>query len=168
MKLYKNKKLSVLTFLLIPILSFWNPSWVALLGYQPYWPIFWLLPWGIRYGSINTAFMGLILGLILDSINNDVYTQIPGLVCCGFWFGKFSDLNRINFARLKFGLIACLGSLICGLILLIQIIFNVLIKKQGIWSNSYVIQIISAQVFLTGIYAPVFCSWLFYVFKKED
>jgi len=103
---------SLLSFVLIPILSLWNPSWFSVMEIQPYWPIFWLLPWSVLNGPIYGIITGCIMGIILDSINNDIYTQVPGLLICGFWFGKLNNLKH----RYQYGLVASIGSLTCGLI----------------------------------------------------
>ena len=91
MEKYFNKHFSVVSFLFIPIVYFWHPNWLEFYGVQPYWPLFWLLPWSMIYGSIDGLIVGLCLGLVLDSISSEGnFTQIPGLVLCGIWFGKLS------------------------------------------------------------------------------
>ncbi|MDC3034902.1 hypothetical protein OA254_01380, partial [Prochlorococcus sp. AH-716-P05] len=83
------KRLSIISFIFIPIIFLWNPNWLGFLGVQPYWPLFWLLPWSMINGSINGLIFGLFLGLILDSLTlNESFTQIPGLILCGFLFGR--------------------------------------------------------------------------------
>ena len=87
MNKFLKKKLSIITFIFIPIIFLWHPNWLGFLGVQPYWPLFWLLPWAMINGSINGLIFGLFLGLILDSLTLDNnFTQIPGLICCGFLF----------------------------------------------------------------------------------
>ena len=88
MKFYLHQYLSLISFLIIPLVIFWNPSWLSLMGYQAYWPIFWLLPWALIHGPFKSMLVGFLLGFILDTINTDLYTQIPGLMLCGFWFGQ--------------------------------------------------------------------------------
>ena len=61
---YLKKKISIISFLFIPIVYFWDPNWLEFLGVQPYWPLFWLLPWSMIYGSFNGLIIGLFLGLI--------------------------------------------------------------------------------------------------------
>ena len=75
MNKFFTKKLSIISFIFIPIIFLWHPSWLGFLGVQPYWPLFWLLPWAMINGSINGLVFGLFLGLILDSItlNNNFY-----------------------------------------------------------------------------------------------
>ena len=99
-KLFLNK-LSIISFILIPIIFLWHPNWLGFLGVQPYWPLLWLLPWSMIHGSINGLIFGLFLGLILDSVTVDNnFTQIPGLTLCGILFGRIklhSDIFAVFF-----------------------------------------------------------------------
>jgi len=168
MSFYSNKYLSILSFLIIPLLFLWNPSWLSLMGSQPYWPIFWLLPWAVINGSFETMVAGLLIGLILDTLNNDLFTQIPGLMICGFWFGRVANLSKVNLSALQYGLIASLGSFICGLIYFSQIFLKLFFTKSIFFLFLYGIKNIFAQVLLTGLLAPVFCSWLYLLFSRKD
>jgi len=167
MKFELNLKISIITFFLIPLLSFWNPSWLSLMGYQPYWPIFWLLPCALINGPFKSLLIGFLLGFILDTINADLYTQIPGLMICGFWFGKVGSLNNFDSTPFQFGVTAAIGSLICSVIYFCQMVVNLLINETIVWPFSYGVQNIFAQVFLTGLLAPVFCKWLYILFRKK-
>ena len=164
---YFKKKISLISFLFIPIVYFWDPNWLEFLGVQPYWPLFWLLPWSMIYGSFNGLIIGLFLGLILDSLTLDSsFTQIPGLVLCGIWFGKLSISNNIFVGHFRFGLICSIASFFCCSIYF----FQTLIKY---WSNHNIflylpiIKNIFAQVFITGLLAPLICSLLFILFQKS-
>tara|TARA_Y100001933_G_scaffold4729_1_gene4383 strand:+ start:129 stop:659 length:531 start_codon:yes stop_codon:yes gene_type:complete len=159
--LIKNNYL-LLSFLLIPVMSLWNPIWFSVMEIQPYWPIFWLLPWSILNGPINGVLTGFIIGIILDSLNNDIYTQVPGLLICGFWFGQLGQLKR----RYQYGLIASLGSLICGFLYFSQlIIFNH--QNNPVWLFSFGLKNIFGQVLLTGLFAPVLSTCLYEAFSKK-
>ena len=167
MKLNLNQYLSLVSFLIIPLVIFWNPSWLSLMGSQAYWPMFWLLPWSLINGPFKSMIIGFLLGFMLDTINADLYSQIPGLMICGFWFGKIGRLNQFNMTALHFGLTAAIGSLICGLIYFCQMIVYLLLKNSPLWLFSYGVQNIFAQVFLTGLLAPVFCKWLYFFFNNK-
>ena len=165
MRKYIKQNLSLISFLFIPIVYFWDPNWFGLLGTQPYWTLFWLLPWSIIYGSGSGFIVGLFLGLVLDSISPDnSFTQIPGLVLCGIWFGKFSASNNI-LGNLKYGLICSLGSLICGMLYFLQILFKNF-SENGILFYFASIENILTQVFITGLLAPLLCSLLLRLFKS--
>ena len=165
-KYFKQQK-SLISFLFVPIVYFWDPNWSELLGVQPYWPLFWLLPWSMIYGSFDGLIIGLFLGLILDSLSLDSsFTQIPGLVLCGFWFGKLSVSNNIFVGHFRYGLICSIASFFCSSLYF----FQILIKN---WSDHNIflylpgIQNIFAQVFITGLIAPLLCSLLFRLFQTS-
>ena len=167
MKKKININLSLLTFLLIPLLFLWNPNFLKLMGVQPHWSMFWLFPWASIYGSFYGFLTGLSLGIVLDSLNHDVYTQIPGMVICGVFFGKFSQYKLHDNNKFKYGLICSLGSLICNSLYFCQVIFHNYADKSILWF-SYGIKNIFAQLFLTGLLGPIICSWLFYLFRKNN
>ena len=164
---YLKKHFSLISFLLIPIIYFWNPNWLAFVGVQPYWPLFWLLPWSMIYGAIDGLIVGLCLGIILDSISSDSsFTQIPGLVLCGIWFGKLSLSTNTITGHFKYGLICSIASFLCGLIYFSQIlIWN--LSENSIFLYFSSIRNIFAQVFITGLFAPLLCSLLFNLFKRS-
>ena len=166
MKKFFTKKLSLIFFVLVPIIFLWHPNWIGFLGVQPYWPLFWLLPWSMINGSINGLIYGLFLGIILDSLTLDSnFTQIPGLILCGFWFGRIKIHSNILVGHFRYGLICILGSFLCGTIYFLQILFKNL-SDSSFFLFMPSIQNILAEVFLTGIYAPLICSKLLRVFKN--
>ena len=167
MNKFFTKRLSILSFIFIPIIFLWHPNWLGFLGVQPYWPLFWLLPWSMINGSINGLIVGLFLGLILDSLTlNESFTQIPGLMFCGFLFGRIKLNSDILVGHFRYGLICSFGSFLCGTLNLSQIIF-----KNFSDSNSLMfipsLQNILAEVFLTGFFAPLVCSQLLRIFKSS-
>ena len=159
------KKLSIISFIFIPIIFLWHPSWLGFLGVQPYWPLFWLLPWAMINGSINGLVFGLFLGLILDSLTLDNnFSQIPGLIFCGFFFGRIKSHSDILVGHFRYGLICSFGSFLCGTLHLSQILF------KNFSDSSFLlfipsVQNIFAEVFLTGLLAPLICSKLLGLFK---
>ena len=167
MNKFLTKKLSTISFIFIPIIFLWHPNWLGFLGVQPYWPLFWLLPWSMINGSINGLIFGLFLGLILDSLTLDNhFTQIPGLVLCGAWFGRIKIHNDILVGHFRYGLICSIASLLCGTLYFLQILF------KNISNSSLLLFIPSAQnilaeVFLTGFFAPFICSQLLRIFKSS-
>ena len=167
MKFVLNQFLSLISFLLILLVIIWNPSWLSLMGFQAYWPIIWILPWALIHGPFKSILMGFLLGFILDTMNADLYTQIPGLMICGFWFGKVGRLNQFSTSPHQFGLTAAIGSLICGIIYFCQMVVKLLLDSSPLWLFSYGIQNIFSQVFLTSLLAPVFCKWFYFLFSKK-
>ncbi len=161
---FVQKNLSLISFVFIPIFFLWHPNWMSILGSQPYWPLFWLLPWSMIHGSKNGVLVGLFLGLTLDSISlSSSFTQIPGLILCGFLFGKISISSDFLIGHFRYGLICCFGSLLCSLIYIFQILMQNLPEYEAfLFYPSF--KNIFAQVFLTGIFAPIMCSRLFNLF----
>ena len=165
-KLFK-KELSILIFVFLPIIFLWHPNWLGFLGIQPYWPLFWLLPWSMINGSISGLIFGLFLGLILDSLTLESYfTQIQGLVLCGFIFGRIKFHSNILIEHFRYGLICSFGSFLCGSIYLLQILFKNLSDSNFLLFIPSV-QNILAEVFLTGLFAPLICSQLLKIFKSS-
>ena len=75
MNKFFTRKLSIISFIFVPIIFLWHPNWLGFLGVQPYWPLFWLLPWSMIYGSINGLLVGLgddYPSLILYSKDADI------------------------------------------------------------------------------------------------
>ena len=164
---YLKKHFSLISFLFIPLVYFWDPNWLKFLGVQPYWPIFWLLPWSIIHGSLDGLLVGLFLGLILDSISPDSsFTQIPGLVLCGIWFGRLSLSSNLFLGHFRYGLICSIASFLCGSLYFFQILIGNL-SDNSIFLYFSSVKNIFAQVFSTGLLAPLLCSLLFSLFKRS-
>ena len=167
MNKFFKKNLPIICFIFIPIIFLWHPSWLGFLGIQPYWPLFWLLPWSMIHGSIKGLLFGLFLGLILDSITLDNnFSQIPGLILCGIWFGRIQIHSDFFVGHFRFGLICSFGSLLCGSLHFLQILIkNFSASTFLLFIPS--VQNILAEVFLTGFFAPLICSQLLILFKSS-
>ena len=163
-KLFK-KKYPIILFIFVPIIFLWHPNWLGFFGIQPYWPLLWLLPWSMINGSTNGIIYGFFLGLILDSLTLDSsFTQIPGLVLCGFWFGKIKLHSDSLVEHFRYGLICSIGSFLCGTLYFLQIL------GHNFSDGSFLLFIpsflnILAEVFLTGFFSPLICSQLLRIFK---
>jgi len=165
MNKFFTKKFSIIIFIFVPIMFLWHPNWLGFVGFQPYWPLFWLLPWSMINGSINGLILGLFLGLILDSLTLDNnFTQIPGLMLCGFWFGRIKLHSDFLVGHFRYGFICALGSFLCGTLYFSQILFKNFSDSTFLLFIPS-IQNILAEVFLTGFFAPLICSQLFRIFK---
>ena len=168
MNKFFHKKLSIILLIFIPIVFLWHPNWLGFLDIQPYWPLLWLLPWSMINGSINGLIFGLFLGLILDSLTLDSnFSQIPGLVLCGVWFGRIKIHSNLIVGHFRYGLICSIGSFICGTLYFLQILF------KHFSSSAFLLffpsmQNILAEVFLTGFFAPLICSQLLKIFKSSE
>ena len=165
MNKFLKKKLPILFFFFVPIIFLWHPNWLGFLGIQPYWPLFWLLPWSMLNGSINGLIFGFFLGLVLDSLTLDSsFTQIPGLILCGFLFGRIKFNSHMLVGHFRYGLICSFGSFLCGTLYFLQILFkNLSDSIYLLFITSF--QNILAEVFLTGFFAPLICSQLLRMFR---
>ena len=165
MNKFITTKLSIVSFFFMPIIFLWHPNWLGFLGVQPYWPLFWLLPWSMINGSVNGLVFGLFLGLILDSLTLDNnISQIPGLIFCGFLFGRIKLNTDILVGHFRHGLICSFGSFLCGTLHLSQILFKNFSDSTFLLFIPSVKKIL-AEVFLTGFFAPFICSKLLRMFK---
>ena len=116
-------------------------------------------------GSINGLIFGLFLGLILDSLTlNESFTQIPGLIFCGFLFGRIKLHSDILLGHFRYGLICSFGSFLCATLYCLQILFRNFSDSNSLMFISGVKNIL-AEVFLTGLFAPFFCSQLLRMLK---
>ena len=165
MNKFFKKKSALMSFIFIPIIFFWHPNWLGFYGIQPYWPLFWLLPWSMITGSINGLIFGLFLGLILDASTLDnSFTQIPGLIICGIWFGRIKIHSDILVGHFRYGLVCSIGSFLCGSLYFVQILFKNFSDGTFLLFISSFHNIL-AEVFLTGLLAPLICSQLLKLFK---
>ena len=166
MNKFFTKNFSIICFIFIPIVFLWHPDWLGFLSIQPYWPLFWLLPWSMIHGSINGLIFGLFLGLILDSLTIDSsFTQIPGLILCGVWFGRIKIHSDILLGHFRYGLICSCGTFLCGILYFLQILFKNFSDSTFLFFMPS-FQNILAEVFLTGFFAPLICSQLLRIFKS--
>tara|TARA_B100000242_G_scaffold119001_1_gene83290 strand:+ start:247 stop:765 length:519 start_codon:yes stop_codon:yes gene_type:complete len=165
MNKFFKQNLPIVIFVFVPIIFLFHPHWLGFLRVQPYWPLFWLLPWSMINGPINGLIFGIFLGLILDSVTlQSNFTQIPGLIVCGVLFGKIRFHSDMLLGHFRYGLICSLGSFLCGSLYYLQILF------KNFPDGTFILfipslQNIFAEVFLTGLLAPLICSQLTKMFK---
>lgn len=165
MNKFFTKQSNKIFFFFVPIIFLWHPNWLGFLGVQPYWPLIWLLPWSMINGSLNGIIFGLFLGLILDSLTVDnSFTQIPGLILCGFLFGRIKLHYGILVGHFRYGLICSFGSFLCGSLYFLQILLKNYSDSNFLLFIPSVKNIL-AEVFLTGLFAPYICSLLLRIFK---
>ena len=85
---------------------------------------------------------------------------------CGLWFGRLKFCNNSLVEHFRYGLVCSIGSLLCGSIYYSQILIKN-IPEEMLFLYSSSIKNIFAQVFITGLFAPLFCSKLLILFKKS-
>ena len=165
MNKFITKIFPVICFILVPIMFLWHSNWLGFLGVQPYWPLFWLLPWSMINGSFKGIIFGMFLGIILDSVTLDSnFTQIPGLVLCGALFGRLKLNNDFLVGHFRYGLICSFGSFLCETIYFLQILLKNFSDSTFLLFFPSVGNIL-AEVFLTGFFAPLICSKIVSILK---
>tara|TARA_Y100001968_G_scaffold333731_1_gene398808 strand:+ start:3298 stop:3801 length:504 start_codon:yes stop_codon:yes gene_type:complete len=145
--------------LFMPFISLLSPKFLSLQGVGPCWSVLWLLPWVLNKGRIFGLFAGLCLGFLFDSISISSASQVPALMILGFWWGNEEGNNFQIDLSLNLGLMAFIGAIIYGLSLWIQITFIQALNATN-WFHGWAFHTLLAQSILTGLLAPMICSWV--------
>ena len=86
-------------------------------------------------------------------------SHLPAMIFLGFWWGQLgSQGKKIDFI-FNLGLLALIGTIIFGSSLWVQIYF-LEVHIGSDWFNSWAFHTVLAQSILTGLLAPVICSWI--------
>ena len=143
----------------IPFLTLISPNWLRIYGVSPCWPIFWLLPFSLQNGSVRGVIGGTSLGLLMDSFTMGGASFIPSFVFLSFWWGGYGLKKKTIHLSLNLGLMAILGTTFVSFSIWIQKISfqSFLIDKLF---NNWAIHTLIAEVTITGLMAPILCSWL--------
>ena len=145
-------------------ITIFSPQLLTLQGVAPCWGILWLLPLSLENGKVFGILSGLGLGLLLDAISLGLPTNVPALILLGFWWGtnaQESDLGSFNL-----GLFAFLGSIFYGLTICLQMFFLEPITWSK-WFSSWALHTLLAQSILTGLLAPMICSWILLSYRSR-
>ncbi len=162
---FEPRKIVLMTSILVPLLSFASPSWLTLSGIGPSWTVLWLMPWALEEGWRSGVVAALAMGLMMDGILIDGPSHIPALAVLAFWWGRLGMRNIKIEGSFNFGLLAFLGSFILGLTFWFQVWLMNLGGSDSI--NSWALQSLLAQSFLTGLLGPIICSWLVLFLRKR-
>ena len=160
-----QQRLIVFSAALLAIcLTFYSPTWITLFGVSPCWVILWLLPWSLKNGESSGVVSGLFLGQLLDVISLGNASHIPSLVALGFWWGRLGRKGAPIRKNLVFGLLSIIGTILFGLSLWLQtMIFEPFKSFFSVWG----IQTLLAQSFITGLLAPLICTWIFFILRPR-
>nr|WP_320666798.1 rod shape-determining protein MreD [Prochlorococcus sp. MIT 1307] len=150
--------------LAVPLLTFLSPSWFSLMGVGPSWSVLWLLPWALVNGPNSGSLAGFSLGLILDAISIGDGTHVPVLILLGFWWGRIGRRDLLIDSNFSLGCLAWIGSVVLGISFWIQFSLTH-IGRQEVLFNSWSLHTILCQAILTGLLAPLACTWLLTLFK---
>ena len=161
-----NNFLFFLIAICLPFLTLISPNWLKIYGVPPCWPIFWLLPFSLKNGRLRGVVAGILLGLLMDSFTMGGASYIPSFLFLSFWWGGYGLQKKTIDLSLNLGLMAIFGTAFVS--------FSILIQKMTLQSflsdklfNNWAMHTFVAEVTITGLLAPVFCSWLLLSYKKK-
>ena len=149
----------VLSAIFLPFLILISPDLFKIDGIGPTWSVIWLLPWTLEKGKRFGLFTGFCVGLFLDGLSIGGVTQIPALMILGLWWGKLGIEGKPITSIFHLGLLALLGSIFTSFSFWIQIFFIEGFISTD-WFNSWALYTLLAQAILTGLLAPMICSWV--------
>ena len=155
----QNRLLFILSALCVPFLFLISPKWLALQGVPPCWGVLWLLPWSLNNGKYFGLISGFSLGLILDAFSIGDATQVPALMILGFCWGQIGNKGESIRLIFNLGLLAQIGSMFFGITIWIQ---NSFLEDflYSSWFHSWSFHTLLLQSILTGLIAPIACSWI--------
>ncbi len=162
-----QRAICVSSGLAVPLLTLLAPNWLSLSGIGPCWVVLWLLPCALEEGPLSGIFSGFCQGLILDGVTLGGPTHIPILILLGFWWGRLGRRGIPIDGSLNLGLLSWIGSVLVGLSLWIQ---TWILESE---SSAHSFQVwglhtVLAQGIITGLMAPIACSWLLLRWRKRS
>ena len=154
-----------LSFLIVPSLTLYGPTWLSIYGVSPCWAVIWLLPWALKEGQLRSLIAGIVLGLILDSLGSGIGSQVPILTFLGYWWSRLGRRSSPIKKSFSLGLLVWIGTFLFGMSIWIQtIIFEKSAFSFAFWGGSTLL----AQSFLTSLIAPLICSWLLFLWEPRS
>ncbi len=163
---FHKRSLWIASGCLVPFLNLFAPSFLSLSGVGPSWAVLWLLPGGLIYGSTSGVVAGICLGLSLDGISLGGASHIPALVGLGYWWGRLGRRGRPIEQSFILGLLALIGTFFLGFSLWAQTLFLQYLEI-GLVINYWGLHTLLAQAIITGLLAPMICSWLLLLWRRR-
>jgi len=152
-----RQPICVASALLVPLATLATPPWLGLDGVPPCWAVLWLLPWALVDGPISGALAGASLGLVLDGLSLDGFTQVPALLVLGWWWGRIGRRAAPIQRSFNLGLMAWLGAVLLGLTIVAQLLLRegeALEPSLQAWGWHTLV----CQALMTGVLAPMLVS----------
>lgn len=143
----------------VPCLFLISPQWLTLSGTAPCWPVLWLLPWSLNKGKKIGLLYGFCIGCLMDALVAGSASQIPALMILGYWWGGIGSEGKPVELIFNLGLLAQIGSIFYGLSIWAQNLFTYNFLHSS-WFHSWAFLTLLSQSILTGLVAPVLCSWI--------
>lgn len=160
------RSIGAISFLTVAFLTLLSPKWINVAGVGPCWAVLWLLPWSLEEGIRSSVFAGCLLGLLLDALTVGGPTLIPALMGLGWWWGWLGKYGSKIEGTLNLGLLAWLGSVVCGCSLWIQIFLLNLGNSSSAISH-WALQTLFLQSILTALIAPLISAWFLVLLRKR-
>ena len=157
----------VASALLVPFLTMGTPSWLSIDGVGPAWSVLWLLPWALVDGPVSGIIAGTAIGLVLDGLTLDGFSQVPALILMGWWWGRLGRRAPPIQRTLNLGLLAWLGSGALGLSQILQ----VLLHSGGVLDPAlrmFVWQTLWSQTLITALLAPMLVSVQLLIWRRRS
>ena len=154
-----------LSILLVPLLTFVGSPWINIYGIPPCWIVLWMLPWSLKEGENAAIIAGLAFGLLFDGLSISIGSQMPILILLGFWWGRLGRQGSEIKQSFVLGFLAWFGTLLFGFSNWIQ---TILFEPSELIFNYWGLQTLLAQSFVTGLLAPLVCSWLLLLWRPRS
>ncbi len=166
MAINKKKILIFSTAICLPLLIIASPNWLKINGISPCWPVIFLLPFSIKNNPWKSSIASILLGIFIDSFTVSDASYIPSLLFLSLAWRQYGLHNKKIDLFFNVGLMAMLGTAVVGLSIWFQkIIFHSMLRNN--WFHSWSINVLIAEVIITGLVAPLFSSWLLFTYKKN-
>tara|TARA_Y100001968_G_C18957982_1_gene526278 strand:- start:47 stop:547 length:501 start_codon:yes stop_codon:yes gene_type:complete len=163
---YNKKLLIFFTTLAVPLFIISSPNWLKINGISPCWPVVFLLPFSLKNSPFKSAIVSILFGFLIDSFTVSDISYIPSLFLLSLVWSQYGLHNKKIELFLNIGLMAIFGTAVVALSMWFQkiILYSTL---RNHWFHSWSIYVLISEVIMTGLVAPLFSSWLLFIYKKN-
>ena len=163
----KYRRLLILfTAIFLPFWTLASPIWLTINGISPCWPLLWLLPFSLKNGIGRASFAGTSLGFLMDAWTIGDVSYVPSFLLLSLVWGRYGILHKNIEFTLNLGLMAILGTAFVSFSIWIQKIFLYGFLRNN-WFNSWALHSLISQLIITGLVAPLLCSWILLSYKNN-
>ena len=164
----RNRKrlLIFCTTICLPFVIILSPNWLKINGISPCWSVVFLLPFSLNNSRWRSAIASIALGILCDSFTVSGVSYIPSLLFLSLIWSQYGLHNKKIELFLNIGLMAIFGTALVGLSIWVQkIILHSTLRNN--WFHSWSIYVLISELLITGLVAPIFSSWLLFIYKKN-
>ena len=162
-----NKKLLIFFIAIcLPFFIISSPDWLKINGISPCWPVVCLLPFSLKNTRLISVIASIILGIFIDSFTVSDASYIPSLFLLSLVWSQYGLHNKKIELFLNIGLMTIFGTALVAVSMWVQkiILYSTL---RNHWFHSWSIYVLISEVIITGLVAPLFSSWLLFIYKKN-